>query len=93
MGEKMKKTFKVIGLALLIGTVAGAVAWGASLQFPFVKQFTLGPKIYVIRFGVTVNKFLVLDDRLHLLVPLPITGESSQVIEIDKIARMERDGK
>ncbi len=78
----------------MLGTVAGAVAWGASRQFPLlVKQFTPGPKIYVIRFGVTVNKFVVLNDRLHLLVPLPITGESAQVIEIDKIARKERNGK
>ncbi len=88
----MKKSLKIITLVILTGSIAGAVVWGASRQFPFIKQFTPGPKIYTMQFGVTVNKFVVLGDRLHLLVPLPITGESSQVIEIDKIAKKGRRG-
>ena len=81
--------FLVISFSALIGA---GIAWDASRRWPAV-LLPSDPTIYTLQFGVTVNKFLVIDNRLHLLVPLPVTGESGQVIEIDKMSKTARRGK
>ena len=40
------------------------------------------PKITSIQFKTEVLKFLMLDDRLNLLMPLPITGRSATIVDI-----------
>ena len=40
------------------------------------------PQITSIQFNAEVVKFLVLNDRLHLLMPLPITGLSATIVDI-----------
>lgn len=51
------------------------------------------PQIYTMQFGVEINRFLVLDDRLHLVVPLPITGDSGKVLEVEKVYKKAKKGK
>ena len=84
---KLKTASKV----LIASLIAGGVAWGALQHWPVAVPFVNAkPQIYEMRFGVTVNKFLVLNNRLHLIVPLPVTGESGKVIEIDKVSKKRR---
>ena len=40
------------------------------------------PQITSIQFNAEVLKFLMLDDRLNLLMPLPITGLSATIVDI-----------
>ena len=85
--------FKIIAKVLITGILAGTVGWGILQQWPRAAWPGSGPKIYRLQFGVTVNKFMVIGNRLHLIVPLPVTGESGKVIEIDKISKKARRGK
>ncbi len=83
---KLKAASKI----LIIGLIAGGVAWGLTQRWPTTWPTLSGPNIYEMRFGVTINKFLVLNNRLHLIVPLPVTGESGKVIEVDKVSKKRR---
>jgi len=85
--------FKTASKVLIVGLIAGGMTWGLLHQWPVTWPVLSGPNIYEMQFGVTVNKFLVLNNRLHLLVPLPVTGKSGKVIEIDKVAKKGRRGK
>lgn len=99
MGDKMTK-LKAASKILAVGIIAGGVGWGLLQRWPAVLRPT-NPTIYKLQFGVTVNKFMVINNRLHLLVPLPVTGESGRVrekgggavIEIDKLSKKARKGK
>jgi len=85
----MSKALKVLAVVLVsaaIGIVIGNEArrwWPPSTPQP-------KPQIYKMQFGATVNKFIVLGGRLHLVVPLPVTGESGRIIEIDKVSKKGR---
>ena len=91
----MKKTLKIIGLFTLMIVLVTTLTLRFAEWWPAFKPLSTDPQIYTMQFGVTVNKFIVLGDppRLHLVVPLPVTGESGRVIEIDKIAKKGRRGK
>ncbi len=88
---------KVAAAVLAAAIIGGAVTLGATQRWPVLAppaaEPQTNPRIYVMKFGVTINKFLVLNDRLHLVVPLPVTGESGTVIEIDKVSKEKRKGK
>ncbi len=85
---KLKTASKV----LIAGLIAGGVTWGLLQRWPATLRLS-DPAIYTMQFGVTVNKFMVIDNRLHLIVPLPVTGQSGKVIEIDKVSKKGRRGK
>ena len=80
--------------------IGGVVVWASMQRWPATLRPS-DPTIYKLQFGVTVNKFMVIGNRLHLLVPLPVTGDSGQVgekdsgqiIEIDKLSKKARRGK
>ena len=40
------------------------------------------PQLTSIQFNAEIVKFLVFNDRLHLLMPLPITGSSATIVDI-----------
>ncbi len=95
---------KVAAAVLAAAIIGGAVTLGATQRWPVLTPLATAaePRIYVMKFGVTINKFLVINDRLHLVVPLPVTGESGKVaeigrsgtvIEIDKVSKEKRKGK
>jgi len=88
---------KIVVASILISIIIGAVCWwiaGEILQrWPAIASVATEPRIYRLQFGATVNKFMVIDNRLHLIVPLPVTGESGKVIEIDKVSKKARKGK
>jgi len=92
MKEVLRGTRNAIILIFILGL-------GAFVVMTFGPYLTVlatepqQPQIYTMQFGVTVSKFLIINDRLHLLVPLPVTGESSRVINISKIAKKGRKGK
>ena len=48
------------------------------------------PKITSIKFNTEIVKFLVLNDRLHLLMPLPITGSSTTIVDIKDVMKKMR---
>lgn len=86
---------KRITLGLIILAIAvslGGLAFLLKNELPAYVESTC-PQIYKMKFGATINKFLVLNDRLHLLVPLPITGQSGKIIEIDQIQKKGRKGR
>lgn len=85
----MNKALKVLALTLASAIVGGVIVNEASKRWPpLIRQPR--PQVYTMRFGVTITKFMVLGDRLHLIVPLPVTGESGRIIEIDKLSRKGR---
>lgn len=79
--------YVVIGaLAFIVGTFHTIMAQASRpTEVPCVQQSD--PKVYTMQFGVRVNKFLVVNDRLHLIIPMPVTGESGAIIEIEGTAR------
>jgi len=85
----VSKALKVLALTLGSAIVGGVIVNEASKRWPLlIKQPK--PQIYKMQFGATVNKFIVLGGRLHLVVPLPVTGESGKIIEIDKVSKKGR---
>ena len=88
----MKKAFRIIGYIVLGATVVVVSGFGA-LEVWGGRGWKDDPQIYVMKFGVTITKFMVLNNRLHLVVPLPVTGESGQVIEVDQMAKKARKGR
>ena len=48
------------------------------------------PQITNIQFNAEIVKFLVLDNRLHLLMPLPITGSSATIVDIKDVMKKVR---
>ena len=85
---------KILAGAFLVGIVGGSVVWSLNQwAVNLIKKPASAPTIYTLQFGVTVNKFMVINNRLHLLVPLPVTGESGKIVEIDKVSKQGREGK
>ncbi len=87
----MSKAIKVIAVitSILASAAVGSVI--ATEAYRLRSQSAEStPQVYVMQFGPTINKFIVLGNRLHLIVPLPVTGESGRIIEIDKISKKER---
>ena len=66
--------------AIVHGFYTNQFAWYSTL--PAVEAQYSEPQITSIQFNAEVVKFLVLDNRLHLLMPLPITGSSSTIVDI-----------
>ena len=68
--------------ALAFYHYTGQLTW-ASKPEPIILQAPCRePQITSIQFGAEIVKFLVLNDRLHLLMPLPITGSSANIVDI-----------
>jgi len=85
----MSKALQVIIIMTVSGIVGAILTIEATRQWPLLSKQPK-PQIYKMQFGATVNKFIVLGGRLHLVVPLSVTGESGRIIEIDKVARKGR---
>jgi len=73
----------LIGISFLAhGFYTGRIAWGNTAKTHVVEAQCSEPQITNIQFNAEVVKFLVLDNRLHLLMPLPITGSSATIVDI-----------
>ncbi len=72
---------------------------GLNEQHPQISQApSTCPPIHKMKFGVEILKFLVWEEpevepRLHMLVPLNITGMSGKIIELREIQKKARKGK
>ena len=56
------------------GFYTGNIAFASKTKPIILKAECTEPQITSIQFNAEIVKFLVLDNRLHLLMPLPITG-------------------
>ena len=73
----------LVGIAILAhGLYTGQLAWASKSKSIVLKAECTEPKITSIQFNTEVLKFLMLDDRLNLLMPLPITGLSATIVDI-----------
>ena len=64
------------------GFYTGRLTWGSTSKPIILQAECTEPKITSIQFNTEVLKFLMLDDRLNLLMPLPITGLSATIVDI-----------
>lgn len=85
----MSKALKVLALTIASAAVGGVIVNEAYKRWP-PSATQPKPQVYIMQFGATINKFIVLGNRLHLIVPLPVTGESGRIIEIDKVSKQRR---
>jgi len=85
----MTKALKILALILASVAVGSVITYEACKRWP-PSASQSKPQVYVMQFGATINKFIVLGNRLHLVVPLSVTGESGRIIEIDKISKQRR---
>ena len=76
--------FVVIGSLGVVahGVYTGRLAWASTSKPIIFKAECTEPQITSIQFNTEVLKFLMLDDRLNLLMPLPITGLSATIVDI-----------
>ena len=83
--------FVVIGSLGVVahGVYTGRLAWASTSKPISLKAECAEPQITSIQFNAEVVKFLVLNDRLHLLMPLPITGSSATIV-VDVRAVMKK---
>ncbi len=73
----------LIGISFIAhGFYTGRIAWGNTVKPHVVEARCSEPQITSIQFNAEIVKFLVLDNRLHLLMPLPITGSSASIVDI-----------
>ena len=71
------------GLVVVIhGFYTGQLSWASTSKPIILKAECIEPQITSIQFNAEIIKFLVLDNRLHLLMPLPITGLSATIVDI-----------
>ncbi len=89
--------YKIAFAILLTAIIAGIASWEAAHRLRVAtknNRVSPEPKIHVMQCGVNILKLMLLDDeescRLHLLTPLPITGESGKIIDITKIQKKIR---
>ena len=70
-------------LAISIGMIIGMGGTGLTVAW-FKKDSHNG--VYEIGFGETntVNRFTIYKNRLHLMVALPVTGESGKIADVVK---------
>ncbi|KKK89469.1 hypothetical protein LCGC14_2732820, partial [marine sediment metagenome] len=67
----------LVGISFLAhGLYTGRLAFASKTKPIIFMNECSEPQITSIQFNAEVVKFLVLDNRLHLLMPLPITGSS-----------------
>ena len=64
------------------GFYTDRLAFGSKAKPIILKAECTDPQITSIQFNAEIVKFLVLNDRLHLLMPLPITGLSATIVDI-----------
>ena len=94
---KLKTASKI----LIAGLIAGGVAWGLLQRWPAALQISdpqTCPPIHKMKFGAEILKFLVWDEpgvepRLHMLMPMPITGMTGKITDLREIQKKVRRGK
>ena len=78
----------LVGVGIIAhGLYTGQLSWADTLPIVINNAnvstcYELPSKITSIKFNSEIVKFLVLNDRLHLLMPLPITGSSTTIVDI-----------
>ncbi|KKL57031.1 hypothetical protein LCGC14_2239490 [marine sediment metagenome] len=88
----------IISGALLLGAIGlvahgfytGKIAWATTTKSIISTCYEPPYHITSIQFNAEIVKFLVLDNRLHLLMPLPITGLSATIVDIKDIMKRVR---
>ena len=84
--------FIILGSVALVvhGFYTGQLTWASTSKPIILKSVCTAPQITSIQFNTEVVKFLVLNDRLHLLMPLPITGSSANIVDIRSVMKKMR---
>ena len=73
----------LIGISFIgYSSYTGRLAWASTSKTIILKAKYTEPQITSIQFDAEIVKFLVLNNRLHLLMPLPITGLSATIVDI-----------
>ena len=78
-------------LAISVGLVLGI--GGTHLTIAYFNKVESHNGVYEIGFkeNNTVNRFTIYKNRLHLMVALPVTGESGQIADIAKETKDAKD--
>ena len=81
----------LVGISFIAhGFYTGRLAFASKTKPIILKTECSEPQITSIQFNAEIVKFLVLDNRLHLLMPLPITGSSATIVDIREVMKKVR---